>query len=65
MLDYLPEVSEIRKIPKQWIINLIYSLTGNQFKNWVRERIESRNTRITDDRDLMISLDPKIAAAFA
>ena len=65
MLDYLPEVSEIRKIPKQWIINLIYSLTGNKFKNWVRERIESRNTRITDDRDLMISLDPKIAAAFA
>ena len=65
VLDYIPDLNEIRKVPKQWLINIIYSLVGNQFKAWVREQIEARNSRMTVDREVMINLDPQIAAAFA
>ena len=36
VLDYLPDEREIRKIPKQWLINLVYSIVGDDFKIWVR-----------------------------
>ena len=60
VLDYIPDVIEIRKIPKQWLINMIYSLVGNPFKDLVREQIDSKNQRITVERDLMINLDPRL-----
>ena len=64
VLDFVPEINEIRKVPKQWLINLVYSLVGNKFKSWVRDQIESRNTKLTVEKDIMIKLDPKIAAVF-
>ena len=45
VLDYLPDDREIRKIPKQWLINLCYSIIGDPFKIWVKEQIEDRNAK--------------------
>ena len=62
--DYLPDEREIKKLPKQWVINLVYSLVGDDFKQWVRSRIDSRNEKLVITNNLMIQLDPDIAAAF-
>ena len=54
----------MRKLPRQWIINVIYSVIGEPFRQWVSEAIKKRNAELADKRDLMIELDPEIAKAF-
>ena len=54
----------MRKLPRQWIINVIYSVIGKPFRQWVSEAIKKRNAKLADKRDLMIELDPEIAKAF-
>jgi hypothetical protein len=45
---YLPIPKEIFKIPKQWFCNIIYSIIGQPFKDWVKEKIVERNSKIID-----------------
>ena len=64
VLEYLPDEREIRKIPKQWLINLVYSLVGNDFKAWVRQQIDARNEKHVVSHNLMVALDPEIQKCF-
>ena len=32
---YLPEERDMHKLPRQWVINVIYSLCGDNFRQWV------------------------------
>ena len=43
---------------------MIYSIVGDDFREWVSERVKHRNDHIAEQQDLMIELDPEIAAAF-
>ena len=61
---YMPEEREVFKLPKQWVINVTYSVMGSEFSDWVRERIDARNQNIVSDRNLIINMDPQIAEAF-
>ena len=60
----LPCEKEIVKLPKQYLTNVIYTIVGQDFANWVRARIEERNAKVQKEKDLMIAVDPAIAAAF-
>ena len=64
ILDRLPCEKEIKKLPKQYIINIIYTIVGQQFAEWVKVIVDQRHQHIKDKRDLMIEVDPEIAAAF-
>ena len=55
----------MNKLPRQWIINVIYSLLGDDFREWVSQQVKDRNEQLAEKRDLMIDLDPDIAAAFS
>ena len=56
MLDYankwpivmrcLPIEKEIKKLPRQYIANVIYTKCGEQFSKWVDRRVEARNDKI-------------------
>lgn len=61
---YLPDDRDIVKLPRQWIVNVIYSIVGDEFRTWVFDQIKSRNDHLAEQNDLMIELDPEIAAAF-
>ena len=43
---------------------MIYTIVGDQFNQWVQEKIRERNDRVASKHDLMIELDPAIARAF-
>ena len=43
---------------------MIYSIVGDDFCKWVSKSVKVRNDEVADRRDLMIKLDPEIAAAF-
>lgn len=61
---YLPvEQREIKKLPRQYISTLLYSIIGTPFAKWVERRIEERNEKIADERELNTELDPDIYAA--
>ena len=45
-------------------MNLIYTIVGDDFKNWVAEKVRTRNDKIASKYDLMLDLDPSIAKAF-
>ena len=41
--DYLPDQQEIHKAPKDWICNVIFSVVGSPFTDWVKLQVEVRN----------------------
>ena len=62
--QHLPDNKELRKVPKQWIVNVIATIKGDTFINWVSQRINERNAAVVKDRNLGIQMDPEVAAAF-
>ena len=56
--DYLPEQDEFRKLPRQWLINLTYTLVGQPFADWAKAIMEARNQRLVDEQKLAIDIDP-------
>ena len=64
LAEYLPDERDISRLPRQWIVNLIYTIVGDDFKKWVAEKVRTRNDKIASKYDLMLDLDPQIAKAF-
>ena len=64
MKAFPSETKEIEKLPRQYIINIIYTLVGKPFELWVNQRIEERHRLIAEDQNMNIELDPDIAAIF-
>ena len=62
--NYFPIEKEMKKLPKQWIVNVLYTALGDAFGDWVKGRIESRNEKVVKEKNLLIDMDPAVAAAF-
>ena len=45
-MERLPCEKEIVKLPKQYLVNVIYTVVGQQFSDWVRAKIEERNAKV-------------------
>ena len=65
VVEYLPDPIDLAKTPKQWIVNIVAAVAGQQFKNWVTHQVEERNAEMAEKRELMISMDPEMAQKFA
>ena len=61
---YLPEPSEIPKLPKQWIANVCATVLQDIFTNWVAKKVDERNEELVVKKKLAIEMDPDIAAVF-
>ena len=61
---YLPEDRDIHKLPRQWLLNVAYTIIGEPFNAWVQDEIVSRNIELAKKQNLMIKMDPEIAKAF-
>ena len=56
---------EVLKLPRAYIANVIYTLVGQPFADWVNSGIESRNQKLTQKNDMLVQMDPEIARIFA
>ena len=64
ILRALPEEEkEIRKMPRAWISNVIYTL-DDSFAEWVQQVQSERAAKILAEQQLGINLDPEIAEIF-
>ena len=61
----LPDPKDIHRLPKQFLINIVYTICGESFANWVKEKVEERNNKVAVDKGLLIEVDEEIANAFA
>jgi len=64
VFNYLPDGKELKKVPRQWICNVIASRIGLPFVQWVQARVNERHAQVVKDKNLAIAMDPEIAAAF-
>ena len=51
-------------MPKQWIVNILTTLTGGDFEEWVKVQINARNERVAIKADKFIEVDAEVAAIF-
>ena len=62
--QYLPDERDLHRLPRSWLVNLIFSVVGGPFRDWVDARVEERNAKHVDDNNKMIAVDPEVLAAF-
>lgn len=54
----LPEkVKEIEKMPRSYLGNVMATIIGEEFDEWVKEQVEIRNAKIKDERELELELE--------
>ena len=65
VVPYLPDEVDLPKIPKQWIVNVCAAVIGQPFKAWVKHQVEARNALMAGKKEVMIAIDPQMAAKFS
>ena len=61
-LQALPEPKkEVDKLPREYLANVVYTILGNPFQQWVYARINDRNSKVAKEQNLAIQMDPEIA----
>ena len=55
---------EVNKLPRSYVANIIYTIIGDDFKKWVNKQIKVRNDKIRDEQNIVIEMDPEVAAIF-
>ena len=61
---YFPAAQDIRKLPRQWVINVTYTLVGKPFADWVQAHMEARNQQLVEKHDMAIIMDPEVLRIF-
>ena len=51
-------------MPKNYVANIMRTIIGPDFDNWVNQRIEERNQKMLTEHNMMISVDPQIYQAY-
>ena len=63
--DYLPEKEDERKrLPRAFIINVMYTVCGDEIRKWVLRVIEDRNEKLVEKQNYGLQLDDEIQAVF-
>jgi len=65
VMKFLPDERDIANVPRDYLINVINSVVGDEFRQWVEEKVSARNEQIKLNTNQYISLDPQIAKIFA
>lgn len=60
----MPDEQDMDRVPRAWIANVIYTIVGQPFRNYVNAQIEKRNQALISKRDLSITMDSGILQAF-
>ena len=56
--------NEIKKMARQYLINVIYTRCGDKFKKFVDDRVNARHLDVKEEGNKFIELDPEIAKLF-
>ena len=54
----------MKKLSRQYIINVAYSVVGKPLQEWVMKQVDLRNRNLSVKQNLLIDLDPEISKIF-
>jgi hypothetical protein len=54
----LPPSKEITKLSRGYLSNVIYTVMGEPFQQWVSAQVNARNQKIALEGNNVISMDP-------
>ena len=60
----LPPSKEIAKLARCYLANVVYTIIGQPFQDWVTFQVNARNKRVALEGNNVISMDPEIAQIF-
>jgi hypothetical protein len=60
----LPPSKEISKLSRGYLSNVIYTIMGEPFQQWVHQQVDIRNQKVAHEGNNVISMDPQIAQIF-
>ena len=60
--DYLPEARDIPMLPRQWILNVCFTIIGADFGDLVRGQVDNRHSKLAERQDMNVEVDPAILA---
>ena len=58
------EESEIDALHRGYVANVIYTIVGENFTDWIDKKLKERTKRLCSERDMNISMDPEIFKIF-
>ena len=58
MAAFPDKMVETKKFPKEYLCNVIYTIVGLDFKQWIKSEINARNEKVTVEGNLNIAMDP-------
>ena len=64
VMQALPVPKECLRLERSYISNLIYSIVGQPYKDWVDVRVNERNRKVAVVGNQLINMDPEIARVF-
>ena len=63
--EYFPEKREEKeRLPRSFIINVLFSLVGAPIKERIQKRILERNQRLVEKQNIGLQLDDEVREAF-
>ena len=61
VFNVLPrEQGEIENLHRNYIANVIYTIVGEDFRDWINKKMDERTKRLAEERDMNIKMDPEI-----
>ena len=63
-MQFLPEERDLHRLPRQFIVNVLFTVVGNDIVRWVNDVVDERNQKVAEQKKMLIDLDPEIAKAF-
>jgi hypothetical protein len=55
---------EIKKLPRAYIANVMYTIIGEPFRDWVEKKVKDRNEKHMLSQNMTIEMDPEVYKAF-
>lgn len=47
--EYLPDVKDRHRLPRSYLANVIFTLVGDDFANYVQKKITERNSKLVQE----------------
>lgn len=55
---------EIKKLPRAYLANVMYTIIGEEFRHWVEKKVKDRNEKHMLSQNMTIEMDPEVYKAF-
>ena len=62
--QFLPDDNDIHRLPRNFLINLMFTIIGKELKDFVSKVVEERNLAVMNSQRMALDLDDDIREAF-